>query len=441
VVLGGVAVVGALLLASAPAVRADATDDAVSTLATSSLYVAPDATGKVSNTDSVTSALGPQAKVAVLSADVDIASAGAKIQASLSGRVTLAIVWGKQRKAKSSYLCAGFAQQALDQAFAANKSQLNSDNDLTNTLVEFGHRLVNGPTTNCSSGSGPASGSEADSSFGGGDAGSAAGSSSSNAWAWIVGVVAAIAAAVAGFGFVRRRKTKRLLSDARAKVVPYYDRLAADINSIEPGDNATARQAMADAGQRFESAGAQLQTADSVAKYGQARRTVLEGLTASRTARTALGLDPGPDLPPIDEAQGDQLTQAQPVTVQGQTFNGYPNYTPGAPYYYGGGYGVPGGWYGTPFWETLLIGSVLAGGFGGFGGGGYNQGYGSGYDQGYDAGQNADGSSGNNAGGGDWGSGGWGGGDSGGWGGGGGDSGGWGGDSGGGGGSDSGGGW
>jgi hypothetical protein len=366
----------------------------------------------------------------------------------LSGRVTLAIVWGKKREAKSSYLCAGFAQQALDQAFAADKSQLNSDNDLTNTLVEFGRRLVNGPTTNCSSGAGATTGSGADSTFGAGSgSGSAGGSSSSNAWAWIVGVVAAIAAAVAGFGLVRRRKTKRLLSDARAKVLPYYDRLADEINAIEPGDNATARQAMADAAQRFESAGTQLQSADSVAKYGQTRRTVLEGLTASCTARTALGLDPGPDLPPIDEVQGDQLTQAQPVTVQGQTFNGYPNYTPGAPYYYGGGYGVPGGWYGTPFWETLLIGSVLAGGFGGFGGGGYNQGY----DQGYDAGQNAGGPGGNNAGGGDWNGGGWGGGDSGGWGGGGGDSGGWGGgggdsggwggDSGGGGGSDSGGSW
>jgi hypothetical protein len=283
VVLGGVAVVGALLLASAPTAGADEIDDAVRTLATSSLYVAPDATGKVSNTDSVTSALGPQAKVAVLPADVDIASAGAKIQASVSGRVTLAIVWGKKREAKSSYLCAGFAQQALDQAFAANKSQLNSDNDLTNTLVEFGRRLVNGPTTNCSSGAGATTGSGADSTFGAGSGSSSAGgSSSSNAWAWIVGVVAAIAAAVAGFGFVRRRKTKRLLSDARAKVVPYYDRLAADINAIEPADNATARQAMADAAQRFESAGAQLQAADSVAKYGQARRTVLEGLTASR---------------------------------------------------------------------------------------------------------------------------------------------------------------
>ena len=155
------------------------------------------------------------------------------------------------------------------------------------------------------------------------------------------------------------------------------------MNTLDPKDNERARQALADAAERFTSAGSQLSTADTVEKVGVARRTVLEGLYASRTARESLGMDPGPPLPPIEETSYEQLDAPQQVSVQGQQFQGYPSYTPGAPYYYRGGGGVPGGWYQTPFWETLLLASVLSGGFGGFGGGGY----GSGYDAGYQAGE------------------------------------------------------
>ena len=171
--------------------------------------------------------------------------------------------------------------------------------------------------------------------------------------------------------------------------MPYYDRLANEVNTLDPKDNATARQAVADASERFSSAGSQLATADSVEKFAQARRTTLEGLHAAVTAREALGLDPGPPLPPMDGSSADQLSEPREVTVQGTSYQGYPSYTPGAPYYYGGGYGVPGGWYATPFWETLLIGSVLTGGLGGWGGGGYGYGYDSGYQSGYDAGQDS----------------------------------------------------
>jgi hypothetical protein len=219
-----------------------------------------------------------------------------------------------------------------------------------------------------------------------------------------------------------RRKKRKQLADARVKVMNYYDRLANEINTVNTLDSVKARQAMSDASERYTAAGSQLATADSVEDYAQARRTSLEGLYAAREARKELGIDPGPDLPPIDEPRGDQLTEPQSVTVQGQSYQGYPGYTPGAPHYFGGGGGIPGGWYAFPFWETLLIGSVLGGGFGfgGFGGG-YGGGYDSGYNAGYDAGQDH---SGGGWGGGDFGGGGFGGGDFGG-GGGGGDGGSW----------------
>ena len=222
-------------------------------------------------------------------------------------------------------------------------------------------------------------------------------------WPWVVGLGAVGVGGIGGLAFYSRRKKKRALAAARAKVEPYYDRLANEVNTLDPQDNPTARQAVADASERFNTAGSQLASADTVEKLAAARRTTLEGLYAAVTARKALGLDPGPELPPIEEPQGEQLTEAQQVTVQGNNYQGYPSYTPGAPYYYGGGRGVPGGWYSTPFWETLLLTSVLTGGLGGGWGGG---GYGAGYDQGYDAGRDSAGGNWGGGGGGDWGGGG-----------------------------------
>jgi hypothetical protein len=134
-------------------------------------------------------------------------------------------------------------------------------------------------------------------------------------------------------------------------------------------------------------------------------------------------LDPGPELPPIVESQAPQLAEAQEFTAAGRTVQGYPSYTPGAPYYFAGGGGYAGGWYSFPFWESLLIAEALSPGWGwggwGWGGGGFGTGYSSGYDSGFDAGRDSISQSAGDwgGGGGDWGGGGWGGGD---WGGGGG---------------------
>ena len=228
----------------------------------------------------------------------------------------------------------------------------------------------------------------------------------------------------------RRRKDRRALADARAEIQPYYDRLAGDVTSLQPGSNDIARQALSDASERYNSGGSQLASASTLAQLGAARRSILEGLQATRTARQALGLDPGPELPPLVQTNAPQLSGAQQLTVGGQTVQGYPSYTPGAPYYFAGGGGYPGGWYSMPFWQTLLIAEALSPGWGwGFGGwGGGWGGYGAGYDSGFDAGRDSadhgsvNGGDWGGSGGGDWGGGG--GGDWGGGGGGGGDSGG-----------------
>jgi hypothetical protein len=415
--------------ASASASAADPVVEAEARLRSANLYVDPGVTGfvKVDQTK-VVGSVPDGVKIAVLPA-----SAGSPVQ--LAGQIGQAIdpvakVVGVFTAdpghfafgAGSSAYCNGYANAKAEAALAANRDQMRQTHDITELLRDFAVSVASGPARG-SSACGSAQGGGAQ---GGGGGTTAEKDKGSAVWPWVLGIGVVGAGGMGGLAWYRRRRKKRELDAARTKVMPYYDRLANEVSTIDPKDNDVAQQAMADASERFNTAGAQLGTADSVEKFAQARRTTLEGLYAARTAREAVGLDEGAPLPPVSDARGDQLSEAQEVTVQGQTFQGYPSYTPGAPYYYGGGYGVPGGWYSTPFWETLLLAGVLSGGFGGWGGGGFGYGYDSGYQSGYDAGRDStDGSSssGDDGGGssGDWGGGGgdWGGGGGGDWGGGG----------------------
>jgi hypothetical protein len=420
-----VVLVGTLI--SAPAASADTVSDAVMGLQSSPPIYTGDPDAVISK-NTVSTALPGFARIAIVASGSGSPEGlaqqiGARLDPNGSLGLVVAVVSGNSFGAASSRYCAGYAETKAEQAVSDHSAQLKAGGDhpdLSSLIIDFGSLVATGPEAH-SSACGTASGT---------DTAGKGGSGSSTAWIWLLVIVALLAGGVTALVVRSRRKARRKLADARAQVDPYLDRLANELSTLDAGDNEVARQALADASERYTSAGAQLQNATSIARLVAARQTILQGLYATRTARGALGLDLGPPLPPITD-DASQLNEAQPVTVQGQTFQGYPNYSPNAPYYYGGGYGVPGGWYGSPFWETLLFTSVLTGGFGGwgfggFGGGGYNTGYGTGYDSGYQAGQDSSqGDSGSNWGGGDWGSGGgggdWGGGGGGGdWGGGGG---------------------
>lgn len=140
-------------------------------------------------------------------------------------------------------------------------------------------------------------------------------------------------------------------ADAGAEASRWVERLGGSLSTLDAGGNTAARQALADAAERLRAAEGQLAHAYSPLQYGLVTQTAIEGLHHIRSARTALGLDPGPELPA--PGAGGQ------VTVGGQTYTASAQPGTNTPYYYPGavvnGRSMSGGWYSTPWWKTALV--------------------------------------------------------------------------------------
>jgi hypothetical protein len=249
----------------------------------------------------------------------------------------------------------------------------------------------------------------------------------------VIGVVGL----VVGFSIFGRKRRAQELADAREEALRWYERLGGQIMNLSGGDDAAVKQALVDAGERYNAAGAQLDRATTVKQYGLARETALEGLAYVRAARTALGIDPGPELPPLaGQRAAGAITKEREVDVQGHQYRARPQPAGDTPYYYPGGTvsgrPVPAGWYSEPWWKTALVAGAWGVGTAlvfdalfspAWGDGGYDTGYqqgldyadAHGWDPGGDGGDGGDGGGDYDAsgdfGGGDWGGGDFGGGD------------------------------
>lgn len=224
------------------------------------------------------------------------------------------------------------------------------------------------------------------------------------------------------------------LADAKADARRVIERLGGQVLNLTGTDTAS-QQALADASERFTAASSQIEQATTVKQAMLAKESALEGLYYVRAARTAMGMDPGPELEAIaGQKAAGSVTEDRRIQFEGREIEASPVPTANTPNYYPGGRvagrPVPAGWYSEPWWQSALrtgawaMGSVLLFDmmFSGMHGVGYNaaafeNGYGSGFDQGFDAGydQGLD-AGGGDAGGGDFGGGDFGGGDGGGWG-------------------------
>ncbi|MFN8033684.1 MAG: DUF1542 domain-containing protein [Mycobacterium sp.] len=258
----------------------------------------------------------------------------------------------------------------------------------------------------------------------------------------ILVVVAAIALAVWSSSRASGNRNAASLADAKADARRVIERLGGQVLNLN-GTNEASTQALADASERFTAASSQIEQATTARQAMLAKESALEGLYYVRAARTAMGMDPGPELETIaGQKSAGAVTEDRKVQFEGREIEASPVPTPRTPNYYPGGRvagrPVPAGWYSEPWWKTALVagawgvGSVLLfdalfSGMGGVGydasgfengyGSGFDQGFDQGYDQGLDAGQDGGGWGGDSGGdGGGWGGdgGGWGGGDGGG---------------------------
>ena len=219
-------------------------------------------------------------------------------------------------------------------------------------------------------------------------------------------------------------RTANSLSDAKADARRVIERLGGQVLNLTGTDEAS-RQALADASERFTAASSQIDQATTAKQAMLAKESAVEGLYYVRAARTAMGMDTGPELEAIaGQKAAGTVTEDRRVQFEGREIEASPVPAGRTPNYYPGGRvagrPVPAGWYSEPWWKPALVagawgmGSVLLfdamfSGMGGvgYGAAGFENGYGTGFDQGFDAGYDQ----GMDAGGGDFGGGDFGGGD------------------------------
>nr|WP_147136151.1 DUF1542 domain-containing protein [Nocardia ninae] len=215
-------------------------------------------------------------------------------------------------------------------------------------------------------------------------------------WLLVVVVIVAVGAFVLVLARQSKQRTADALADALADARQVNERLGGQIYNLS-GSTEAAKQALVDASERHLAAGSQLDQARTPTQARLAKQTAVEGLYYIRAARSAMGMDPGPDVPALDgqDAAG-KVTEQRVIEHEGREIAASPNPSSATPNYYPGGRvagrPVPAGWYSEPWWKPALIGGAWGIGsallfsslFSGMSGVGYDaQGFESGYGDGY----------------------------------------------------------
>lgn len=236
----------------------------------------------------------------------------------------------------------------------------------------------------------------------------------------IVLVIAAIAFVVYSSSKANGRRSAESLADAKADARRVIERLGGQVLNLTGSDDAS-KQALADASERYTAASSQIDQATTAKQAALSKESAIEGLYYVRAARTAMGMDPGPELESLaGQRSAGAVTEDRKIDFEGRQIEASPTPSQRTPNYYPGGRvagrPVPAGWYSEPWWKPALIagawglGSVLLfdalfSGMHGvnYGAQGFESGYGDGYSDGFSAGQDAGADAGGADGGGDWG--------------------------------------
>ena len=220
----------------------------------------------------------------------------------------------------------------------------------------------------------------------------------------ILVVVAAIGLAVWSSSRASGNRNAASLADAKADARRVIERLGGQVLNLN-GTNEASTQALADASERFTAASSQIDQATTAKQAMLAKESALEGLYYVRAARTAMGMDPGPELETISgQKSAGAVTEDRRVQFEGREIEAspvptdtHPELLPGRPGRRPSGAGrlvlraVVEDRLWSPVrgaWARCCCSTRCSPGMGGVGydASGFENGYGSGFDQGFDQG-------------------------------------------------------
>jgi len=317
------------------------------------VYVSPDA-GQSVDTAELKAKIGKQPLyIAVVAPNQTPSDVASQITTTFNPTMTIAVVSGTDFSASSTYLCDGDAAALLKKSRSGHADDIAAGK-LTGWLTGFVAKVGDAPTKDsgdCAAGAGGSSGA-------------------GSVLPWMIGIGVVGLAAIAYFVVRRKQQKEASLRDRRREVADLHDRLGEELRRLETrvagSSDPGVREALADAVERYDAAGGILAGAETDSDLDSARVACIEGLTAVRFARRALGMKPGGSIPATEKPRGRRITRPRQIHVGDEVYEGYPDYTPGAPHYFRGDQTAPAGWYVVPFWETEFIGTALGGGlFGG----------------------------------------------------------------------------
>ena len=156
----------------------------------------------------------------------------------------------------------------------------------------------------------------------------------------------------------REEREAQQLADAQADARRWIERLGGQVMQISGTDSAS-QQAMADASERFTAANAAISRATTAKQANLARESALEGIHYVNAAREIMGMNPGPEIPPLEgQRAAGKVTEERTVEANGQEITASPYASANTPNYYPGGIvagrPVPAGWYSRPWWADAL---------------------------------------------------------------------------------------
>src|SRR6516165_6404237 len=140
----------------------------------------------------------------------------------------------------------------------------------------------------------------------------------------LVLVVAAIVLAVVSSSRASRSRTAASLADAKADARRVIERLGGQVLNLTGSDDAS-KQALADASERYTAASSQIEQATTARQAALAKESAIEGLYYVRAARTAMGMDPGPELESLSGQQSaGAVTEERRINYEGREIQASP---------------------------------------------------------------------------------------------------------------------